>query len=141
MPAVGQAEPWTLNSVAASTDFATRKIAKLLKPQKSLITWENDELTCWRQLSGLVGLRLERVATASFNPKRPPGGLRCAGLRRNATCPGEDCGKPRGTAETRSFPKARAALSAGRVQSCNDTEKRQLLWNKRGSFSRSRFCK
>lgn len=59
----------------------------------------------WRQLSRLVGLRLEPAATASFNPKRPPGGLRCAGLRRAATCPGEDCGKPRGTAETRSFPK------------------------------------
>lgn len=44
-------------------------------------------------------------------------------------------------AGTPSFPKARAELSVGRVQSCSDTEKPQLLWNKRGGFSPRGFCK
>lgn len=91
----------------------------------------------WRQLAELPGLRLERMATSRFNPKRPPGGgCRTSLCRAEMDChvSDEDCGEPR----ARPFPKARAGLP---VQRCNDTEKRQILRNKRGSVSRHRFCK
>lgn len=94
----------------------------------------------WRQLAGLTRLRLERMATLSFNSKRPPGGgCRTSLCRAEKGChvSDEDCVEPRGSEEALSFPKARAGFS---VQRCNDTEKRQILWNKRGSFSRRRFC-
>lgn len=94
----------------------------------------------WCQLAGLTRRRLERMATWSFNSKRPlGGGCRTSLCRAEKGChvSDEDCGKPRGAEEARSFPKARAELS---VQRCNDTEKRQILRDKRRSFSRRRFC-
>jgi hypothetical protein len=95
----------------------------------------------WRQLAGLTGRRLERMATLSFNSKRPPGGgCRTSLCRAEKGChvSDEDCGEPRGAEEARSFPKAQAELS---VQRCNDTEKGRILRDKRRGFSRRRFSK